>query len=275
MQCRINKVATRRNDKAREDVLVKLNLFVTIRGRFRQVIEALQTGDVDMILISLTRPRWAKVQQSFNTGDLNVILKAQREYWNRVSDGLMGPLSPQELRKHLIEVFNNNNIAIKDETRLLDFGCGVGRIFMALSIYKYQYTGVDIAQNLLKRCGKVVRQNGIVIHLDGYSLPFADNYFDICIAYSVFTHSSKNQVPTMLSQISRVLKEGGIFICTIFEDTIMRLPVEHNWVLLNKSEFTSLGRSAQLKLMDEYQFPEYAEYYQTGLIFRKVASIDG
>jgi ubiquinone/menaquinone biosynthesis C-methylase UbiE len=162
---------------------------------------------------------------------------AEQKYWNEAAPVLVGPLKKTEFQ-NLLSTAIDNRINIHDPSiKLLDFGCGIGRIYDALQP-QCQYTGVDISSHFLK-----IFQESIpsvhLIHINNPILPLEDNYFDIITCYSVFTHiPSGPQCEQTLSELYRVLKPKGILLISVFLD-IIAAPTT-NWIVYTTDYWTNV-----------------------------------
>ena len=99
--------------------------------------------------------------------------------------------------------------------KILEIGCGIGRILIPMSKIFGEAIGVDVSSEMvqlgqkhianLPNC-KILENNGVDLSL------FADNYFDFCCSYIVFQHiPEKKIVEQYISEVSRVLKPKGMF----------------------------------------------------------------
>ncbi len=110
--------------------------------------------------------------------------------------------------------------------RLLDLGCGCLR--GGLKFIEYleagRYVGIDISPDILAAGEEFLAREG----LDGKGAKlilgsalrfdwFDGERFDFIFAQSVLTHMPIRDVERCFSQISRVLKEDGVFYATFFE----------------------------------------------------------
>ena len=92
---------------------------------------------------------------------------------------------------------------IRDETQILDIGCGSSQILLDLK----SAIGLDIRQNklrLMKNFGKTV-VNGTL-----FTLPFPDQSFDCVICSEVIEHVRYDE--QIYSEFNRVLRHGGTLI---------------------------------------------------------------
>ncbi|MFH1193507.1 MAG: class I SAM-dependent methyltransferase [bacterium] len=119
---------------------------------------------------------------------------------------------------------------IIEGTRILDIGCGNGRLYKFLSTsYKLQatsYSGIDQSEELIKIAKKnnppltpplIKGGNGGVDFqvADVFNLPFKDGEFDIVAGIAFLHHiPSKELRAKVLKEIYRVLAPGGILFLT-------------------------------------------------------------
>jgi len=102
-------------------------------------------------------------------------------------------------------------------TRLLDFGCGWGRMlrFYQKDLDPKNLYGADINAYLLDEA-KRTGVPGQLAHIDPLgNLPYPDGTFDVVYAYSVFTHLPEPMQDHWLAEIARITKPGGLFIATV------------------------------------------------------------
>jgi SAM-dependent methyltransferase len=116
------------------------------------------------------------------------------------------------------------------DSRVLDIGCGMGRLAVALTSYlgpRGSYEGIDIVPDAVTWCRDNISaqhphfsftladiQNGEYqprgrIKAADYRFPYADGSFDLVVLTSVFTHMMTDEVEHYVAEISRMLKPGG------------------------------------------------------------------
>jgi SAM-dependent methyltransferase/uncharacterized protein YbaR (Trm112 family) len=96
---------------------------------------------------------------------------------------------------------------------LLDVGCSWGRWTLAAHRRGYEAVGVDPSLGAIMAARRVSRELGSGIRYlvgDARRLPFAPARFDCVYSYSVLQHLSRADAAAAVSEIGRVLLEGGI-----------------------------------------------------------------
>jgi ubiquinone/menaquinone biosynthesis C-methylase UbiE len=95
----------------------------------------------------------------------------------------------------------------------LDFGCGVGRITLALARRYQDVVGVDIAPGMLREAQREASARGIANVR--FVEPLPDHRCDAICAYSVLQHMGQAQAETALRQLAGLLAPGGVGIAHI------------------------------------------------------------
>lgn len=91
--------------------------------------------------------------------------------------------------------------------RCLDLGCGTGVAVPALRELGWTVVGVDVSDEMLARA----RRHDVELHCaHGDALPFHDASFDAAI--SLWTHTDIDDLPAVLREASRVLRQGAPFV---------------------------------------------------------------
>jgi len=97
-------------------------------------------------------------------------------------------------------------------TAALEVGCGGGFMTEEMARMGFDTTGVDPSEPSLRVAADHARENRLVIRYEtgaGESLPFEDRSFGAVFCCDVLEHV--RDLPKVISEISRVLKPGGVF----------------------------------------------------------------
>lgn len=136
----------------------------------------------------------------------------------------------REFRRHFIELAQ-----LRPEHRVLDVGCGIGRMAIPLTEFITPaggYWGFDIVKKGIDWCQERITPKfpnfqfrhsdvynkhynpGGSEHACDYRFPFEDDFFDFVFLTSVFTHMVPVDLENYLREITRVLKPGGRCLIT-------------------------------------------------------------
>jgi 2-polyprenyl-6-hydroxyphenyl methylase/3-demethylubiquinone-9 3-methyltransferase len=104
----------------------------------------------------------------------------------------------------------------------LEVGCGGGILTEEIAKMGFITTGIDPSEQSLTSAKKHAKDNNLKIDYargTGENLPFQDNSFDVVFCCDVLEHVS--DLPKVIAEISRVLKNEGVFIYDTFNRTIL------------------------------------------------------
>ena len=139
----------------------------------------------------------------------------QTEYWNRVASEkcFSHPVRLEWLLQYL-----------RPQARILDYGCGYGRLLNQLSEAGYgNAVGIDFSDKMLRQCRSQFPHLTLVQN-DGLTLPFRDRAFDAVLLFAVLTCiPSDDDQRVLLAEVRRVLcPEGILYISDLLINTDVR-----------------------------------------------------
>lgn len=110
---------------------------------------------------------------------------------------------------------------VKQGDKILDLGCGNGRLFELFNDKKHiQYTGVDPSEKLVEIARKKYPTGNFEIG-NGLDLKYAENSFDIIFSLAVMHHLPGKELRVQfLREAFKVLKHDGTMILTVWDLTI-------------------------------------------------------
>lgn len=138
------------------------------------------------------------------------ILEENKQTYNEVADEFN-----QTRKKYNYEAEELKSYVANNE-KVLDLGCGNGRLFELFSGHNIDYTGIDFSEKLIEiakqKYGNYFRVSDIL------SLPFFDGNFDSVWSIAVLHHiPSVGLRKRVLSEIKRVLRPNGRVIVTCWK----------------------------------------------------------
>ena len=106
---------------------------------------------------------------------------------------------------------------VYDNEKILDVGCGNGRLYELFKERTIDYYGVDFSEELIGIAGKRYPQFKFQV-ADAFNLPFPASFFDKVFSVAVFHHiPSKELRMKFLKEIKRVLKSEGSLVITVWK----------------------------------------------------------
>jgi SAM-dependent methyltransferase len=188
----------------------------------------------------------------------------------------------EEFLTHFVELGG-----LQPSERVLDVGCGIGRMARPLAGYLSadgSYDGFDVNREGIGWCRRRYRRqpnfrfqvadiynaryNPRGAHrADEYRFPYAEASFDFVLATSVFTHLLEADATHYLAECERVLAPGGRLFATFFllNDTSRALMAD------GRSGLMFLDVDERVAILDE-ALPEEAVAYDDEWVFETLRS---
>jgi SAM-dependent methyltransferase len=114
------------------------------------------------------------------------------------------------------EILSRYNLEISTFRKVLDFGCGCGRVIRHFrSLTRANLYGIDYNPELIGWCQRNLQFADFGVNKTGIPLKFADGTFDFVYSISVFTHLTQGNQRFWMDEIMRVLKPGGHMLFTV------------------------------------------------------------
>jgi ubiquinone/menaquinone biosynthesis C-methylase UbiE len=142
-----------------------------------------------------------------------------------------------------LEAFFHNTDYIKPNFRILDAGCGTGiitRTLYQLTIERglegVRFFGFDLTENMLevfrqwiaaKGAGNIELKQADVLHIETLPADWSD--FDLIVTSTMLEYLPKDKVKDAVSNLKRLLKNGGTLLVFITKRSIMARIVAGLW----------------------------------------------
>lgn len=229
-------------DNVKDSFELQLNLLNSrishleiIRDTIEKILAGNNSGKMDWNLITkliqLENNESSIVEQYKNSNNLNIRIQLHDKF--SVNKEGWFPW----LFKH---------IDFKGVTRLLEVGCGNGKLWESnrINLRNREIFLSDISKGMVEDVRKKLGRDFNCICFDCQKIPFKDDYFDALIANHVLFYM--NDISKALSEICRVLKQSGTFYCSTYGKNHMK---EINEIV---SKFDSSIKLSQNNLYDSF-----------------------
>lgn len=111
-----------------------------------------------------------------------------------------------------------------DVLKVLDFGCGVGRVALQLSAQQGLPThGCDIDASAIEYMKGQLPETDLRVTGFNPPLPYEDGAFDGVYSVSIWTHLSLAQQKPWLEEMARILRPGGLALITTSGSHALRI----------------------------------------------------
>ena len=138
------------------------------------------------------------------------ILEETRENYNIISQDF------SRTRNKFWEEMGFISKYVNDNEKVLDLGCGNGRLYELFQDKTIDYCGVDFSEKLIDIAKKRYPQFKFQV-ADALNLPFPADYFDKVFSIAVLHHiPSKELRLKFLQEVRRVLKPEGILVLSVW-----------------------------------------------------------
>ena len=122
---------------------------------------------------------------------------------------------------------------ITAQDRVLDVGCGIGNILIALAErcdFEQPTVGVDVSPALIELGRREVHNAGLDGRINlqvapATILPFEDAGFDVVVTSHVIKHLDDDALPRAFREVARVLRSGGRFLLWEFKKSPLSAPI--------------------------------------------------
>jgi len=168
----------------------------------------------------------------------DILFAKDSAYW--MKEGFQETGKAEAERVNLLASFINENhvkSAEAEKTKILDLGCGRGRLAQGLITTEekdyFHYVGVDINEEDIAYCKNTAVENDFEFHhfdmnnsmynadgtkCDELEFPYKGKPFDIIYSWSVFSHLEPSDIDYYLGLYRSLLKPTGIVFVTFIAD---------------------------------------------------------
>jgi SAM-dependent methyltransferase len=115
----------------------------------------------------------------------------------------------------LVDLLAGAGIRSLDDQRVLEIGCGMGRVLeqlISLGANPRLIAGIDLLEESIEAARRRLPEADLRV-ADARSLPYADESFDVVVAFTVFSSILELEFARQVArEMCRVLKPGGVVV---------------------------------------------------------------
>ena len=136
------------------------------------------------------------------------VIKLNRADWNKM------PIQHMHIDTNLIKCYKLL-FPLSKNKKLLYIGFGEGQNLLYFLSEGFECYGTEISINRIKHVNSELKksnQKATIQLVDSCALPFAENFFDVVVAWQSIYYNDKKGLENTLQEVRRVLKPDGHFL---------------------------------------------------------------
>ena len=168
--------------------------------------------------------------------------------------------------EYYVDQYNRHGGGFDDVERVLDFGCGCGRVLSRMPAKEgIDYVGVDLREDALQWLRATLPHGTFVAGTEMPPLDLQSGSVDLIYSVSVLTHLDRERERAWLDEWFRLARPGGIVISTFRgEDWVEQFTLENQRRAIQQAWSANNGFCYQKHRYWEGIFPAfYSGTYQT------------
>jgi ubiquinone/menaquinone biosynthesis C-methylase UbiE len=152
-----------------------------------------------------------------------------------------------------------------EQMRVLEIGCGAGRVTRALARLFGEVHGVDVSGEMILRAREALKDtpNARVCQNNGKDLtvvPAAE--FDFAFSTIVFQHiPSRDVIETYVREVSRLLRPGALFKFQVQGDATIETNPEDTWLGVPFSDEDAVAMAERCGFEPRYRHGAGGQYF--------------
>lgn len=117
------------------------------------------------------------------------------------------------------QILKQSSLNLENPLDVVDFGCGPGFIWTHLNNLNsnWRYTGLDFSADSVNKLLSIADNNKLfqgAHHIDALPSLLPSERYDVVLLFEVIEHLNSQQLRSTISEISRLLKKGGVVVIT-------------------------------------------------------------
>jgi SAM-dependent methyltransferase len=151
------------------------------------------------------------------------------------------------------------------DMRVLEIGCGAGRVTRALSRIFGEVHGVDVSGEMIRRAKLALqdRNNAFVYQNNGMDLQVVPPLeFDFAFSSIVFQHiPSREIIESYVQEVHRLLRPGALFKFQVQGDSTLETKADDTWLGVPFSERQAVDMAFRCGFEPRYRHGAGGQYF--------------
>ncbi|MCB0352948.1 MAG: glycosyltransferase [Bdellovibrionales bacterium] len=218
--------------------------------------------------------------------DEQKLSKLMRDDWNRrvdhdyrfwMSDGYSSDEAMWESGRRDFSIISKDISALR-EKRVLELGCGVGRMLRAASEECSEVVGIDVSDVALTKAEELLsdRENITLVQGNGIDLhPLEDNSFDLVYSFAALSSVPAQIIARYLHEMQRVVKPNGVVRLQLYLGTEQLVGAEDTLHVrcFEQSRFSRAAESAgfHIDCIEDLILPFQVSFEEVGICAKVVS----
>lgn len=117
---------------------------------------------------------------------------------------------------------------INDNEKILEAGCGAGRVYFYYKKRGFDISGIEYSKNAVNNIQKIDIAPCKVMHGSVTDMPYEDNFFDVVLAFGLYHNiEDEKELQKAFNETKRVLNNGGKLVASVRIDSLENNIVEN------------------------------------------------
>ena len=149
-----------------------------------------------------------------------------------------------------------SKLRLKENSQILDLGCGGGRNSLPLADKGFKVTGIDLNLYAIEKAQAYNHQNCQFIHQDILNINYQEKFNAVIIVFNHFSNFTLSQAQSLLNKISKSLVDGGKLLIEISSESFLKSldhtqewQFTHNWLSGNYPQLVLVENTYDEKSM--------------------------
>lgn len=130
-------------------------------------------------------------------------------------------IASDRIKQFLEAEINYTLSRLSTADRVLDLGCGYGRVTERLAGRVKEVVGIDISKDNIALAKQLCKTAGVSFHvMDAQKLMFDDNYFDVTLCLQNGISAFRIDPAALIRESLRVTRKGGLLLVSTYSGKI-------------------------------------------------------